>query len=65
MTLPSSDSDAQTKTEHPNEDAITDEVTAKIYIEQFGLEVFNRADTAIRNNKASRFGGASHDGGFN
>ena len=44
----------QAKTEHPNEDAITDDIAAKAYLEQFGLEIFQRADNAIRANKASR-----------
>ena len=44
----------QDKTEHASEDAITDDVAAKAYLEQFGMEVFNRADKAIRTNKATR-----------
>ena len=37
-----------------NDDAIVDETAGQALIEQFGLEVFTRADNAIRANKASR-----------
>ena len=48
--------DQQMKTEHAGEDAITDEVAAKAYMEQFGIETFLRADNAVRANKASKYG---------
>lgn len=41
------------KAENPDNDAIHDEVAAKAYIEQFALDTFNRADNAVRANKAS------------
>lgn len=44
----------QTKTEQAGEDAITDDIAAKAYMEQFALDTFQRADDAIHNNKASR-----------
>ncbi|TKA63652.1 hypothetical protein B0A49_07983 [Cryomyces minteri] len=44
----------QAKTEHANEDAILDDVAAKAYIEQFGLDTFRRADDAVRANQASK-----------
>ena len=43
------------KTEHADEEAIKDEITAKAYMEQFGTETFLRADNAIRSNKASKY----------
>ncbi|KAI9726252.1 MAG: hypothetical protein M1834_009081 [Cirrosporium novae-zelandiae] len=44
----------QTKADNPENDAIKDEVAAQAYIEQFGSEVFQRADNAVRANKASK-----------
>ncbi|KAH8700626.1 Vta1 like-domain-containing protein [Talaromyces proteolyticus] len=44
----------QFKTENPDNDAITDNVAGQAYVEQFGLEVFTRADNAVRANKASK-----------
>ncbi|KAJ9618609.1 hypothetical protein H2204_012962 [Knufia peltigerae] len=44
----------QFKAEHAEEAAVTDDVAGKAYVEQFGLETFERADNAIRANKASR-----------
>ncbi|OJD29454.1 uncharacterized protein BKCO1_8000012 [Diplodia corticola] len=43
----------QTKAQHADNDAILDDVAAKVYIEQFALETFQRADNAVRANKAS------------
>ncbi|KKY23629.1 putative short-chain dehydrogenase reductase sdr [Diplodia seriata] len=43
----------QTKTQHADNDAILDDVAAKVYVEQFALETFQRADNAVRANKAS------------
>ncbi|KIW83431.1 hypothetical protein Z517_02676 [Fonsecaea pedrosoi CBS 271.37] len=42
------------KAEHVQEPAVTDDVVGKTYVEQFGLETFERADNAVRANKASR-----------
>jgi len=44
----------QFKSEHADEPAVTDDVAGKAYVEQFGLETFERADNAVRANKASR-----------
>lgn len=44
----------QFKTEQPGNDAITDDVAAKAYVEQFALETFQRGDDAIHTNNASR-----------
>ncbi|KAB2573988.1 putative short-chain dehydrogenase reductase sdr protein [Lasiodiplodia theobromae] len=43
----------QTKAQHADNDAILDDVAAKVYVEQFALETFQRADNAVRANKAS------------
>ncbi|GAM38038.1 hypothetical protein TCE0_033f08463 [Talaromyces pinophilus] len=42
------------KNENPDNDAITDNVAGQAYVEQFGLEVFARADNAVRANKATK-----------
>ncbi|CAL8575153.1 hypothetical protein XPA_001095 [Xanthoria parietina] len=42
------------KTEHGNDDTIADDVAAQVYVEQFALETFQRAENAMRANKASR-----------
>ncbi|KAK4987251.1 hypothetical protein LTR50_004763 [Elasticomyces elasticus] len=44
----------RTKNENAGNDAILDDVAASAYIEQFALETFERADDAVRANKASR-----------
>ncbi|KIX01699.1 uncharacterized protein Z518_09425 [Rhinocladiella mackenziei CBS 650.93] len=44
----------QFKAEHAEEPAVTDDIAGKAYVEQFGLETFERADNAVRANKASR-----------
>lgn len=44
----------KTKAEQPNNDAISDDMAALAYIEQFGTETFQRADNAMKANKASR-----------
>ncbi|KAK7725973.1 hypothetical protein SLS57_003562 [Botryosphaeria dothidea] len=36
----------QTKAQNPDDDAILDDVAAKVYVEQFALETFQRADNA-------------------
>lgn len=45
----------QVKAENAGNDAVTDEVAGRAYAEQFGLETFQRADNAVRANKASRY----------
>ncbi|OKL59482.1 hypothetical protein UA08_05260 [Talaromyces atroroseus] len=42
------------KTENSENDAVMDNVAGQAYVEQFGLEVFSRADNAVRANKASK-----------
>ncbi|KAL8671664.1 MAG: hypothetical protein Q9168_003844 [Polycauliona sp. 1 TL-2023] len=42
------------KTEHGNDDTIMDDVAAQVYVEQFALETFHRAENAMRANKVSR-----------
>ncbi|KAF2836224.1 DUF605-domain-containing protein [Patellaria atrata CBS 101060] len=42
-----------TKTREANNDAIIDDLAAQAYMEQFALETFQRADNAVRANKAS------------
>ena len=44
----------QFKAQHADETAVTDDIAGKAYVEQFGLETFERADNAVRANKASR-----------
>lgn len=44
----------QMKANNPSNDAIADDVAGQAYVEQFGLETFQRADNAVRANKASR-----------
>ncbi|KAL1970517.1 hypothetical protein VTN77DRAFT_4161 [Rasamsonia byssochlamydoides] len=44
----------QFKSENSDNDAVTDNVAAQAYVEQFGLEVFSRADNAVRANKATK-----------
>lgn len=45
----------QTKSTFPEEAAIHDDMAAKAYVEQFGLDTFQRADNAVRANKVSAF----------
>ncbi|KAL8779391.1 MAG: hypothetical protein Q9213_006959 [Squamulea squamosa] len=42
------------KTEHATDDTIVDDVAAQVYVEQFALETFQRAENAMRANKVSR-----------
>lgn len=44
----------QAKNESSGNDAIEDDVAAKAYCEQFALETFQKADTAIHTNNAAR-----------
>ncbi|KAK2882701.1 hypothetical protein FQN49_000100 [Arthroderma sp. PD_2] len=41
------------KKEHSHDDTITDDTAGQAYVEQFALETFQRADNAVRANKAS------------
>ncbi|EYE91520.1 uncharacterized protein EURHEDRAFT_406007 [Aspergillus ruber CBS 135680] len=44
----------QVKSENADNDTITDNVAAHAYVEQFALEVFNRADTTMSANKVTK-----------
>ncbi|KAJ5897253.1 hypothetical protein N7504_007541 [Penicillium tannophilum] len=44
----------QFKNEHPENETITDSVAANAYVEQFGVEVFDRAQAAMTANKVTR-----------
>lgn len=44
----------KTKAELADNDAISDDIAALAYMEQFGNEIFQRADNAMRANRASR-----------
>ncbi|KKY24999.1 hypothetical protein UCRPC4_g02170 [Phaeomoniella chlamydospora] len=44
----------QFKDANSDNDAVIDDLAGKAYIEQFGLETFQRADNAVRADKASR-----------
>ncbi|KAM5462831.1 hypothetical protein MauCBS54593_007812 [Microsporum audouinii] len=41
------------KKEHSHDDTITDDTAGQAYVEQFALETFQRAENAVRANKAS------------
>ena len=41
------------KSENAESDIITDDVASHAYVEQFALEVFDRADNAVRSNNVS------------
>ena len=47
--------DPKAKAERADDDAIIDDVAGKAFVEQFGLEVFENAEKAVRVNKASRY----------
>ena len=38
-----------------NDDAVMDDIAGKALIEQFGLDIFGKADNAMRANKVSRW----------
>lgn len=42
------------KSENPDNDTVLDAVAANAYVEQFGLEVFNRAEATMRANKVTK-----------
>ncbi|KAJ5486594.1 hypothetical protein N7530_000894 [Penicillium desertorum] len=44
----------QFKLENPDNDTVTDTVAASAYVEQFGLEVFSRAEAAMDANKVTK-----------
>ncbi|KAJ5156998.1 uncharacterized protein N7482_008098 [Penicillium canariense] len=44
----------QFKLENPENETVTDDVAANAYVEQFGLEVFNRAEAAMAANKVTK-----------
>ncbi|RHZ66364.1 uncharacterized protein CDV56_108742 [Aspergillus thermomutatus] len=44
----------QFRNENSDNDTVIDAVAANAYVEQFGLEVFNRADTTMRANKVTK-----------
>ncbi|EXJ88323.1 hypothetical protein A1O1_05253 [Capronia coronata CBS 617.96] len=44
----------QFKSEHAEEPAVSDDVVGKAYVEQFALETLERADNAVRANKATK-----------
>lgn len=41
------------KAENADNDAITDDVAGQAYVEQFALEVFERADAVVRADKVT------------
>ncbi|THV44935.1 hypothetical protein BGAL_0554g00020 [Botrytis galanthina] len=42
------------KSENPNNDAIMDDTAGQAYCEQFGMEIFSRADRAVEANKVTK-----------
>lgn len=44
----------QYKAQHADESAVVDDMVGKAYVEQFGLETFERADNAVKADKATR-----------
>lgn len=44
----------QFKSENPGNETVTDNDAASAFVEQFGLEVFNRAETAMTANKVTK-----------
>jgi hypothetical protein len=45
----------QFKVENPDNDAILDSMAANAYVEQFALEVFGRAEAAMRADKVTKY----------
>lgn len=43
------------KNQSPPVDAIVDDIVARAYMEQFALETFQKADTAIHTDNASKY----------
>lgn len=46
--------DAQTKANNSTNDAIVDNAAGQAYVEQFALEVFQRAENAVHADKVSK-----------
>ncbi|KAJ6037352.1 Vacuolar protein sorting-associate Vta1 N-terminal [Penicillium herquei] len=44
----------QFKTDNPDNETVTDSIAASAYVEQFGLEVFNRAEAAMTASKVTK-----------
>jgi hypothetical protein len=44
----------QTKARYSTDDAIVDDTAGQAYVEQFGLETFERADRAVKANKVTK-----------
>lgn len=44
----------QMKTQHPEDEAIADDMAGQAVVEQFGLETFQRADNVMGANKVTR-----------
>ncbi len=44
----------QTKSKYADDDAIIDDTAGQAYVEQFGLETFERADRAVQANKVTK-----------
>ncbi len=44
----------ETKTKHANDDAIVDDTAGQAYVEQFGLETFQRAERAVQADKVTK-----------
>ena len=42
------------KTKHSKDDAIIDDTAGQAYVEQFGLETFERAERAVQANKVTK-----------
>ncbi|KAF7588624.1 hypothetical protein BBP40_005435 [Aspergillus hancockii] len=42
------------KSQNPDNETVTDAVAANAYVEQFGLEIFGRAETTMRANKVTK-----------
>ncbi|KAE8376741.1 Vta1 like-domain-containing protein [Aspergillus bertholletiae] len=42
------------KNENPDNDTVTDAIAANAYVEQFGLEIFGRAETTMKANKVTK-----------
>ncbi len=43
------------KVQYASDDAVMDDLAGQAYVEHFGMETFQRADNAVRANKASRY----------
>lgn len=50
------DEDHQLKTEHPDDDAISDDAAGQAYVEQFAQQTFDRGEKVLLANKVTRYG---------